>query len=767
MADTNGIRSVNLPLDDSNPAVEVLVHAQIGGHTTIRRQSLGIFIARILALATEGGGPDAPTVLATLLARGFTLDANGNLHLTQVEAGLAAEIIRAKAAEIPGARADGLRRQKSAAYRYINGTPRLGYVGGTYGPGDCMSWAVGTAVSKEEPNPLAWEFWISPAGLFDIYIRVHSRPGAVGNGGAALVWPGEHPDDKELFLGGTRITELTATPDNGNYTPMLLPIDPGPMQPGLIYFATLFARDKTGAPAPIGLSRGRTRINDGIDPLWKSGVFRVTNGSIIAPTDNGMVAHALMGARYTDGIGADVDNSGTLRADGEVDRIYTVPSSNTSWTINLPQSEIANYPEPIPVSSFGDVAGVDRVQIQDVGNEGLTLAYNTDAKLNHEYVDVFQVRAGGIVLTKGVDYSFDTRQGTIRGLQNVAARSVTVDYNWGGLRYDDIVANPVDGGKIVSRGQERARDPNEYLPDHPGFPTIVRVLVTRFEAEIIRVDQFSGFCRKGREAAYAEHLARNRRCLPKTFALLNAGEAIRLGGYGDSITAVGAGTPFYEANGAGRDLLNYLAEENVAADTVSKVQTYDGPAGAGKHIRIGWNWLLKANIEKRYGALVEYRNWGIPGTSIGPGLQSFGSPNALYPDRLNAYTADRCDLTVFAFGMNDLGAVNSDDVYSWAVTGIRAIQDAGGEVIVMTPPRPSGLAQWVIDQWWLEITKKLVRAAITTDSAYVDLSQIMGPSNEGGIGLSSKTMSELNRYNHPMIYEFAREGAFLSETFVR
>lgn len=92
MADTAGIRTINLSLDDSSMPIEVLVHVDAGGgQRGLRRQSLGIFISALLSLV-GASDLDVTRILGVLTARGFTVDANGRLHLTQAEADILSAI---------------------------------------------------------------------------------------------------------------------------------------------------------------------------------------------------------------------------------------------------------------------------------------------------------------------------------------------------------------------------------------------------------------------------------------------------------------------------------------------------------------------------------------------------------------------------------------------------------------------------------------------------------------------------------------------------
>ena len=758
---TAGIRTTNLVRDDGAQAVEVLVHADEGGQLKLRRQSLDIFISRILAQA-GGSTPGATEVLAVLTARGFVIGSDGKLHLTQAEADLAAEIIRAQAAEIYGVRADEVRAQHRYIPRFVTGTPRRVLVGDIYGPGNFVRWEVGDRPGRLVGSPLGVVFWIGGlSNIFSFSLLVYRRPASVGNGGpgGAYVSPGEHAQNVLISGSDTQVRDLVSTPLTDAPTPVMMPFDqtnPFVMTADNIYFYVLGARDYSGQPAPIGVQRGRSIVNSTVDPVWRQGAFRGPTGGSVAPSDGGMVAHALMEARYVEGYATGADARGLVSSGPRMVplRQFT-PVSDTVYSVELPGMSLANQPTPIRVTEPGSIVAVDRPSYE-LFDVNLTLTQNVTVDLGIQWIDGVVVTSGGSTWTLGTDYRLNKINGRITSLRAGSA-TVRVTGNYCFHRYDLIVASPQDGSPLVVKGGARGLDPNGYGATAPGFYPLYRAYVCRDYVELVPVHEWSGFTRRGREAEYQAHLARNCRCLQRTLALLSSGQPIRIGGYGDSITAVGGGSDYYTPDGPTRDRLDFLPFY-----LRSQAQAYDGPAGAGQHVRISYGWVFKTALERRYGSIVEYRNWGVAGSDTANGLVGGQIPGGLYPQRLSAYLADQCHLTLLAFGMNQFAAGNT---YSDTVSIIQQIQAQGGEVIVITPPRANSAEGWVIDDWQMITHRDLVRAALATGSAYVDFSAISGPGNEAAMGLVSRTMCEQKHSNHLGPYEYSKYGAYVAETF--
>ncbi|NKW09847.1 SGNH/GDSL hydrolase family protein [Ochrobactrum tritici] len=239
----------------------------------------------------------------------------------------------------------------------------------------------------------------------------------------------------------------------------------------------------------------------------------------------------------------------------------------------------------------------------------------------------------------------------------------------------------------------------------------------------------------------------------KTLKRLETGQALKLVGYGDSITAMGGGD--VSPNGPMRDLKSYL--NGLPADTLATIPTFDGDAGVGMHVRLGWNWLLKAALEERYSSPITYLNYGWGGTT-----SATGANNGLDPSRFGPVLAEGPALMVLAFGMNEIGSIGT---YANIRSIIEQCQAVGTEVIVVTTPRVNSDGNPVSMVNWLKTHDYLVRAARDTGSAYVSLYELTGVGYEGAMGFSPRNLCSQNLYNHPWPKEFERIGALISSIF--
>lgn len=360
----------------------------------------------------------------------------------------------------------------------------------------------------------------------------------------------------------------------------------------------------------------------------------------------------------------------------------------------------------------------------------------------------------GVTLTEGIDYVVYPDQGGV-GLPS-AGSPVGVNYTITGhsQRYDMVSLNPVTRSVVVTKGTDRVRDPDYYAAVAPaGNIPLYRAFVTRYGVDLIPVMHHRRMVRDDLKSDFAAWIAYNRSCLAKTLKALRAGSAWKLIGYGDSITAIGGGG--IEPDGALRDLASWIS--GMPADTKATIPVYDGPAGTGAHIRVGWNWILKAALETRYSSAITYLNFGWSGTT-----SANTGNNGLNPTRLNRVLSEGPALMVLAFGMNELGSAST---YSNVVSIIQQAKAAGMEVIVLTPPRCNEIGRGSVYDAWRKTHDDLVMAAIDTGSAYISTFEVAGNGFEGATGRSPKSMCMQNLYNHPWPLELAEIGAALVKIF--
>ncbi len=179
-------------------------------------------------------------------------------------------------------------------------------------------------------------------------------------------------------------------------------------------------------------------------------------------------------------------------------------------------------------------------------------------------------------------------------------------------RYD-LISTDDAGRPHLTLGRDRKHDPEEFAPATPaGHRPRFVLYTTRSGAEVIPVEDCQDGVRRGEEDQHRRWLEECRERLPRTLAKRAGGEDLVLAGYGDSITALGARSPdqLMAPNGKFRDRIGYFAD--YGQDWKASV------ALSGGHHRLGWNWVLKAAMEERWGVSVRYDNWGLAGTTSGP-----------------------------------------------------------------------------------------------------------------------------------------------------
>lgn len=410
----------------------------------------------------------------------------------------------------------------------------------------------------------------------------------------------------------------------------------------------------------------------------------------------------------------------------------------SGWVLSLPASAVA---VPRPTSH-------DAVAVLEAGVSELRLPFR--------YVELLEAPAQ-------VELVFNPARLVRSGDLSLDA---TVKYRGWDSRYDRISVCSASGRLHLTEGPNRGLDPEEFPASvPPGHQPLFSVYTTHEAVEAMRTDNWRDLVRCGSEDRHLAWLEYCRRRLPRTLRILRSGGDLRLIGYGDSVTSLGARhadqTRF--ANGPSRDNFGYF--EQYGEDWIRDEVRRSGIRldGVPQH-RFGWNWQLKDTIEQRWPVSVEYLNWGIPGTTTGPDVMSVEGgihvPNGSNEQRLERMLSDGPDLVVVAFGTNDVGL--GIDTRANLVGMVDAITAVGSEVILV-PPCPPNPAWGSRDPLlWMQTYDAVLSAALDADVAYVPTSEIFGAGREGALGLSQRSYSAASMGNHPGARELKAVGRLLS-----
>jgi hypothetical protein len=387
------------------------------------------------------------------------------------------------------------------------------------------------------------------------------------------------------------------------------------------------------------------------------------------------------------------------------------------------------------------------------------------ARLPHQYSAnrVVTRVSDGLVLTEGVDYAVKPNTCYIYGLKSIADTPCTITYTGYLHRYDLVSLDLATGGLVVTAGTGRAIDPEEYKPVLPvGHVKLNEVYVYPAGVDVLQSWRYRGLRDQLGGQAVDDWLSYCRSKLPKTLAKLRRGQPIRVIGYGSSSVDMGGGALYpLEAN-TNRDLASFF--DRIPVDTRAKYPTYSNSdpdfawSSQSSHIKYGFVWQLIGAMRERWGAQVEYRNWGVGGTTSENSSVN-GVPNGAHPTRLNAMLADQGDLMVLAFA----NGLSADWWYSSHRTIIEAFQAQGGEVIVLTSPRLNFYGEASVgDTAWKKSYDDSVRVALDTGCAYVPTNLIEGPGREGCTGLSQRNMTNANLYNHGGPIQLGNTGKLMA-----
>lgn len=414
------------------------------------------------------------------------------------------------------------------------------------------------------------------------------------------------------------------------------------------------------------------------------------------------------------------------------------------------------------------IAAPDTEQVTDFGFTLISAPTGGSvpgARLPHQYSSNRVVKrvSDGAILTEGVDYAVKPNTCYIYGLKAIANVSCSITYTGHLHRYDLVSVDLTTGNLVVTKGTGRAIDPEEYKPALPaGHMLLNEVYVYPSGVDVLQSWRYRGLRDQLAGQAYDEWLSYCRSQLPKTMAKLRRGQHIRVIGYGSSSVDMGSGALSPLVPNVKRDLALFF--DRIPADTRAKYPTYNNTdpdfswSSDTGHTKYGFVWQLIAAMRERWGADVEYRNWGVGGTNSSDTMTN-GVPNGSHPDRLNAMLADQGDLMVLAFA-NGIGA---DWWYSSHRTIIEAFKAQGGEVIVLTSPRLNLFGDGSpSDTTWRKSHDDSIRVALDTGCAYVPTNLIEGPGREGCTGISQRNMTNANLYNHGGPIQLGNTGKLMA-----
>lgn len=417
---------------------------------------------------------------------------------------------------------------------------------------------------------------------------------------------------------------------------------------------------------------------------------------------------------------------------------------NIVWTKTTDSFKIKQF-----VYSFGKSQGICQGKIFNIQSTcqqetslSLCLSFSDrkdwvfmPCKLPAGNIKKLQLYRGRKLLKEGKDY-FLNKQGAIAGLKPRKAFKAKASFSFVPERYDSVFLDTENGRLHYIQGRERNIDAEEYIPGCPDrYIRLFNILVSGKNFYVFPVCQNENPVKKGD--------------IVVSFKKLKNGENIKICSYGDSISAIQLEYPTYKAGGPLRDRPEiYLTR--YPEDTVEKIELYDFNDGAGKvHCKIGWSWFLADFLEKTYMVKTNYLNFGIGGSQ-----SSSGKRNGLYSRRIRAVIKEKPDLTILAFGMNELEDSDTGERISEI---IHIFKNSGSDVIVMGVPWLNGNRRDSLKSW-NKTNTLLAKAAEENDCPFVDTRKIC-------LGIAPRHMSSANLFNHPGPGELAVYGRNLCRVF--
>lgn len=371
--------------------------------------------------------------------------------------------------------------------------------------------------------------------------------------------------------------------------------------------------------------------------------------------------------------------------------------------------------------------------------------------------------------TEGDDYIVNYEQGGIASVV-VEDAAATVNYKWSDIYTDLIVLNRLSGAFEVIVGEGRGADSSEARAVPTGPEQIPICYVRRSHLGLHLGRLYFG------AEAYKERLFTNRQRTSKLLSRLSAGLPVNWASYGDSITMIGApdDSTWYVPNTEFRDIgrayfSGYLANDiRNAIPVYTSLELFGVDDGAGAvHTKIGLNWQAIDACAERYGSQINYFNMGLGGTtSASTGGVSPIRPNGTNPDRLEALVevADRLDVVVINFGMNQPSSTTTADEYVTMAEYIRAAHP-DCDLIFVGQAKPNDIYR-AGDAWEVQ-NRAIAWAADYVGAAYIDTTLLWGRNDEGGLlGLPAVDVASCGWTNHPGLLEFTGMARLLSDTLL-
>jgi hypothetical protein len=382
---------------------------------------------------------------------------------------------------------------------------------------------------------------------------------------------------------------------------------------------------------------------------------------------------------------------------------------------------------------------VERPRVREFRHR-VYLRYRRSALLTHSKVQDLRLVHGDRRLREGTDYSADHDQGTVFPLVDTPPFEAVATFRALGTRYDALCLDPKTQSTHLVHGPERGFDVIDHMPSTPTDQIKVASIHVGEDSEVIRMKQ--------PDLSWVEEC---RARMPNLARLMRDRDSVRLMGYGTSLTAQGGPAPdeFFIPNGVTRDCLKfYYAPSRLAPDTIERIRPVDG------HIHIGFNWALKAAIERR--SPTTYLNMGISGSTSDDGETRNGFPNGNNAKRLAAARELKPDVIVIEYCINDL---DSPDHKMNLVRMIEALRSPTTDIVVLGC---TGFPSFRSVEHWASGEAAARLAADETGAAFVPLSPLVAPGNEGTTGVARRTFCSANGINHPGPAEFDIYGRWLA-----